>query len=174
MGLLRMVKSTKRIIGLDPGLRLCGFGVIDVIGNQFKWIDHGVIKVSTDLPIEQRLVYLFANLQNVVQALHPTEASLEKIFFNSNAQTSMLLGMARGVVALVPGLLHIPLFEYAPNLVKKSVVGVGHADKQQVQKMISIILNPQKPITADSADALAVAICHAGHSTFRTCAAKGV
>jgi crossover junction endodeoxyribonuclease RuvC len=158
---------TKRIIGLDPGLRLCGFGVIDVAGNQFRWLDHGVIKVPTDQPIEKRLAFLFSNLQEVVQKFQPTEASLEKIFFNSNAQTSMLLGMARGVVALAPGLMNIPLFEYAPNLVKKSVVGVGHADKQQVQKMISIILNPQKPITADSADALAVAICHAGHSHFK-------
>jgi crossover junction endodeoxyribonuclease RuvC len=157
---------TKRILGLDPGLRFCGFGVIDVMGNQFKWVDHGVIKVPTDLPIEQRLAFLFNGLQEVIQNFQPTEASLEKIFFNSNAQTSILLGMARGVVALVPGLFNIPLFEYTPNLVKKSVVGMGHADKQQVQKMVSIILNPQKAITADSADALAVAICHAGHSTF--------
>lgn len=156
--------AAKRIIGLDPGLRLCGFGVIEVVGNQFTWIDHGVIKVPTDLPIERRLSFLFTNLQEIVQTLHPTQAGLEKIFFNSNAQTSMLLGMARGVAALVPGLLNIPLFEYAPNLVKKSVVGTGHADKQQVQKMVTIILNPQKPITSDSADALAIAICHAGHS----------
>ena len=162
-----MTQPTKRIIGLDPGLRLCGFGIIDVVENQFKWVDHGVIKIPTDLPIEQRLAYLFTNLQEVAQTFQPTEASLEKIFFNSNAQTSMLLGMARGVVALVPGLVNIPLFEYAPNLVKKSVVGVGHADKQQVQKMVSIILNLQKSITADSADALAVAICHAGHVNFR-------
>ena len=155
---------TKRILGLDPGLRFCGFGVIDVIGNQLSWVDHGVIKVPTDLPIEQRLSFLFKGLQEVTEQFHPAEASLEKIFFNSNAQTSILLGMARGVVALIPGLLNIPLFEYTPNLVKKSVVGTGHADKQQVQKMISIILNPKKPITADSADALAIAICHSSHS----------
>ena len=155
---------TKRILGLDPGLRFCGFGVIDVMGNQLSWVDHGVIKVPTDLPIEQRLAFLFTALQEITQQFRPTEASLEKIFFNSNAQTSMLLGMARGVVALVPGLLNIPLFEYAPNLVKKSVVGTGHADKQQIQKMVSIILNPKKPISADSADALAIAICHASHS----------
>jgi len=154
---------SKCILGLDPGLRLCGFGVIEATGNQLQWIDHGVIKVPIDLPIEKRLAFLFSALKEITEQFRPDEVGLEQVFFNSNAQTSMLLGMARGVVALVPGLLNIPLFEYAPNLVKKSVAGTGHADKQQIQKMVSVILNSQKSITADSADALAIAICHSSH-----------
>lgn len=156
---------TKRILGLDPGLRFCGFGLVDVVGTQLRWVDHGTIRVPTALPIEQRLAFLFSAVQDVVQKARPTEACLEHVFFNSNAQTTLLLSMARGVVALVPGLLTLPLFEYAPNLVKKSVVGTGHADKQQIQKMVSLILSPTTPLEPDSADALAVAICHAGHST---------
>ena len=149
-----------RILGLDPGLRLCGFGIVDAIDHQFHWVDHGVIKVPTDLSIEKRLAFLFQELHAIGIHFSPTVASLEQVFFNNNAQSSLLLGMARGVVALVPGVLGIPLFEYAPNTVKKAVVGVGHAEKQQVQKMISLLLKPKKAITADSADALAVALCY--------------
>ncbi len=161
-----------KIIGLDPGLRYCGFGIIDVEGNQMKLVTHNIIKVPTNITIEKRLAVLFTELKSIFEIYKPQEASLEQIFFNSNAQTSMLLGMARGVIALIPGIFNIPLYEYAPKTIKQATVGFGNADKEQIKKMVCIILNYRNPITADEADALAAAICHAHHSKFGSLIAR--
>jgi len=151
-----------RLIGLDPGLRLTGWGVIDVEGNRLRHVAHGVIKVAGERPLAERLCELFDGVAAVVAAQQPAEAAVEETFVNVNPGSTLKLGQARGVVLLAPARAGLPVFEYAANLVKKSVVGVGHADKRQIAMMVGRLL-PGVEATADAADALAVAICHAHH-----------
>jgi len=151
-----------RLIGLDPGLRLTGWGVIDVEGNRLRHVAHGVIKVSTEGSLASRLSELFDAVVTVVAEQKPTEAAVEETFLNVNPGSTLKLGQARGVVMLAPARAGLPVFEYSANLVKKSVVGTGHADKSQVAMMVGRLL-PGVVATADAADALAVAICHAHH-----------
>jgi len=151
-----------RLIGLDPGLRLTGWGVIDVEGNRLRHVAHGVIKVSTEGSLASRLSELFDAIVSVVAEQKPTEAAVEETFLNVNPGSTLKLGQARGVVMLAPARAGLPVYEYAANLVKKSVVGAGHADKRQIAMMVGHLL-PGVEATADAADALAVAICHAHH-----------
>ena len=151
-----------RLIGLDPGLRLTGWGVIDVEGNRLRHVAHGVVKVAGDRPLAERLAELFEAIAAVVAAQQPVEAAVEETFVNINPGSTLKLGQARGVVMLAPAQAGLPVFEYSANLVKKSVVGAGHADKHQVAMMVGRLL-PGVVATADAADALAVAICHAHH-----------
>jgi len=151
-----------RLIGLDPGLRLTGWGVIDVEGNRLRHVAHGVVKVPADQSLAERLCALFEAIAAVVTAQQPTEAAVEETFVNVNPGSTLKLGQARGVVMLAPARAGLPVFEYSANLVKKSVVGAGHADKHQVAMMVGRLL-PGVVATADAADALAVAICHAHH-----------
>ena len=151
-----------RLIGLDPGLRLTGWGVIDVDGNRLRHVAHGVVKVPADQSLAERLCALFEAIAAVVTAQQPTEAAVEETFVNVNPGSTLKLGQARGVVMLAPARAGLPVFEYAANLVKKSVVGTGHADKHQIAMMVGRLL-PGVVATADAADALAVAICHAHH-----------
>lgn len=151
-----------RLIGLDPGLRLTGWGVIDVDGNRLRHVAHGVIKVSVEGSLAGRLNELFDAIATIVAAQQPVEAAVEETFVNVNPLSTLKLGQARGVVLLAPARAGLPVFEYAANLVKKSVVGAGHADKRQVAMMVGRLL-PGVDATADAADALAVAICHAHH-----------
>ena len=151
-----------RLLGLDPGLRLTGWGVIDVDGNRLRHVAHGVVKVAADRSLAERLNELFEGVVAVIAAQQPTEAAVEETFVNVNPASTLKLGQARGVVMLAPAQAGLPVFEYAANLVKKSVVGVGHADKNQVAMMVGRLL-PGIVATADAADALAVAICHAHH-----------
>ena len=151
-----------RLIGLDPGLRLTGWGVIDVEGNRLRHVAHGVVKVPADQSLAERLCALFEAIAAVVTAQQPTEAAVEETFVNVNPGSTLKLGQARGVVMLAPARAGLPVFEYAANLVKKSVVGTGHADKRQIAMMVGRLL-PGVEATADAADALAVAICHAHH-----------
>ena len=151
-----------RLIGLDPGLRLTGWGVIDVDGIRLRHVDHGVIKVATGGTLAERLHELFEGVTGVVVAHHPVEAAVEETFVNANPGSTLKLGQARGVVMLAPARAGLPVYEYAANLVKKSVTGAGHADKQQIAMMVGRLL-PGVEATADAADALAVAICHAHH-----------
>ena len=151
-----------RLIGLDPGLRLTGWGVIDAEGNRLRHVAHGVVKVPADQSLAERLCALFEAIAGVVTAQQPTEAAVEETFVNVNPGSTLKLGQARGVVMLAPARAGLPVFEYAANLVKKSVVGAGHADKHQVAMMVGRLL-PGVVATADAADALAVAICHAHH-----------
>lgn len=151
-----------RLLGLDPGLRLTGWGVIEIEGNRLRHVAHGVVRVTTAGALAQRLNELFDGVAAVVEAQRPLEAAVEETFVNVNPGSTLKLGQARGVVLLAPARAGLPVFEYAANLVKKSVVGTGHADKHQVATMVGRLL-PGIDATADAADALAVAICHAHH-----------
>jgi crossover junction endodeoxyribonuclease RuvC len=151
-----------RLIGLDPGLRLTGWGVIDVEGNRLRHVAHGVIRVSIEGSLAARLRELFDAIAAVVAEQKPTEAAVEETFVNVNPGSTLKLGQARGVVMLAPARAGLPVYEYAANLVEKSVVGAGHADKRQIAMMVGRLL-PGVEATADAADALAVAICHAHH-----------
>ena len=151
-----------RLIGLDPGLRLTGWGVIDVEGNRLRHVAHGVVKVAATGTLAERLRELFDGVAGIVAAQQPLEAAVEETFVNVNPGSTLKLGQARGVVMLAPAQAGLPVYEYAANLVKKSVTGAGHADKHQIAMMVGRLL-PGVEATADAADALAVAICHAHH-----------
>src|SRR5215467_10651279 len=153
-----------RLLGLDPGLRHTCWGVIDVAGNRLSHVADGVVHAPVALPLSQRLVALFRQLTEVLERFAPDEAAVEESFVNKNAASTLKLGVARGVVLLAPAERGIPVFEYSANLVKKSVVGVGHAEKAQVQMMVRRLLPGCLATSADAADALAAAICHAHHA----------
>jgi crossover junction endodeoxyribonuclease RuvC len=153
-----------RVLGLDPGLRHTGWGIIDVAGNRLSYVADGVVYAPTDLPLADRLVVLFRHIIDVLERFRPDEAAVEETFVNKNAASTLKLGVARGVVLLAPAERGLPVAEYSANLVKKSVVGAGHADKAQVQMMVRRLLPGCAAATPDAADALAVAICHAHHA----------
>jgi crossover junction endodeoxyribonuclease RuvC len=148
-------------LGIDPGLRTTGWGVIDQQGSRLRHIAHGVVKSSSEDDLAQRLVQLHDGLTLVLREWQPNACAVEETFVNKNPGSTLKLGQARGVALLVPALLGVPVFEYAPNHIKKAVVGVGHADKAQVHAMVSRLLPGAKSASSDAADALAVAICHA-------------
>ncbi|MFI3241859.1 MAG: crossover junction endodeoxyribonuclease RuvC [Alphaproteobacteria bacterium] len=149
-----------RILGLDPSLSCTGWGIIDVDGNKLKYVADGFIKTDVKAPTQERLLQIHNELNEVIKTYKPNEASIEEVFVNSNALTSLKLGQARGIVMLAPTLSGIPLFEYEPTKVKKAVVGVGRAEKNQVLTMVKILLPGSNPKNLDSSDALALAICH--------------
>src|SRR5712691_3987628 len=153
-----------RVLGLDPGLRHTGWGVIDVAGNRLSHVADGVVHAPTTLPLGERLVALFRQLNSVIDRFQPDEAAVEESFVNKNAASTLKLGVARGVVLLAPAERGVPVAEYSANLVKKSVVGAGHAEKEQVQMMVRRLLPGCAIEQPDAADALAVAICHAHHA----------
>jgi len=153
-----------RVLGLDPGLRHTGWGVIDVAGNRLTHVADGVVHAPTELPLAERLVALFRQLTGVIERFRPDEAAVEESFVNKNPASTLKLGVARGVALLVPAERGVPVSEYSANLIKKSVVGAGHAEKGQVQLMVRRLLPGCAIAEPDAADALAVAICHAHHS----------
>lgn len=153
-----------RLLGLDPGLRHTGWGIIDVEGSHLRYVADGAIHPKADLGLPERLVHLHHALAKVIAEHRPAEAAVEETFVSQNAASTLKLGMARGVVVLVPALASLPVSEYPANLIKKSVVGVGHATKDQVQMMVRRLLPGCRLDSEDSADALAVAICHAHHA----------
>ena len=150
-----------RLLGLDPGLRNTGWGVIDAEGNRLKHVAQGVAKTSTDASLAVRLGELYRLLGAVLDQYQPDAAAVEETFVNKNPGSTLKLGMARGVVLLAPAERGVPVAEYAANMIKKSVVGAGHAEKTQVQLMVRRLLPGCGVVKADAADALAVAICHA-------------
>ncbi|MEX0285027.1 MAG: crossover junction endodeoxyribonuclease RuvC [Paracoccaceae bacterium] len=151
-----------RILGIDPGLRTLGWGVIDVSGNRLGHVDSGLCQAKGD-DLATRLLDLHQLLSDVVTRLAPDFAAVEQTFVNKDGAGTLKLGQARGIALLVPAQAGIPVAEYAPNKVKKTVVGVGHADKKQVEHMVRLQLPGANPEGADAADALAIAICHAHH-----------
>jgi crossover junction endodeoxyribonuclease RuvC len=153
-----------RVLGLDPGLRHTGWGVIDIAGNRLRHVGDGVVHAPVDLPLAERLVALFRALGGVLERFRPDEAAVEESFVNKNAASTLKLGLARGVALLAPAERGLPVTEYSANLIKKSVVGAGHAEKEQVQTMVRHLLPGCAIEQADAADALAVAICHAHHA----------
>jgi crossover junction endodeoxyribonuclease RuvC len=152
-----------RLLGLDPGLRNTGWGVIDIDGNRLIHVADGVVSSASKKSLAERLAELFEGLDSIVDRYRPDEAAVELTFVNRNPTSTLKLGQARGIALLVPARRAIPVAEYSPNLIKKSVVGAGHAAKEQIQLMVRMLLPDSELATADAADALAVAICHAHH-----------
>src|SRR5216684_1088623 len=153
-----------RVLGLDPGLRHTGWGVIDVAGNRLSHVADGVVHAPIDLPLSERLVALFRQLTQVLDRFHPDEAAVEESFVNKNAASTLKLGVARGVVLLVPAERGVPVAEYSANLIKKAVVGAGHAEKAQVQMMVRRLLPGCAIDETAAAEALAVGSCEAHHA----------
>ncbi len=155
-----------RIIGIDPGLRNLGWGVIEADGSRLSHIANGIVKTSGS-DLAERLLSLFEGLTDVVSKHQPEAAAVEQTFVNRDGAGTLKLGQARGIAMLVPARAGLAIGEYAPNTVKKTVVGVGHADKRQIDHMVRLQLPGVDIAGADAADALAIAICHAHHGAGR-------
>jgi len=155
--------ETIAIIGIDPGLRNTGWGIITICGSQLSYVADGTVRSNPKETLAQRLMHLHDGLAAIVREWSPDEAAVEETFVNKDARATLKLGAARGIALLVPAKAGLLVGEYAPNMVKKTVVGSGHAGKEQITAMVKILLPKAKPDSADSADALAIAICHAQH-----------
>lgn len=160
-------------MGIDPGLRRCGWGVIEASGNRLSFVGCGALTPPVDAALPVRLAELFAGIGALVREFAPDEAAVEETFVNQGARSALQLGQARGVVLMTPASMGVPVAEYAANLIKKSVVGTGHAEKGQVAAMVKIMLPQADVSSADAADALAIAICHAHHRSYRRLVAVG-
>jgi crossover junction endodeoxyribonuclease RuvC len=155
-----MSKRT-RIIGIDPGLRHTGWGIIEVEGSRLSYVACGVVEPTPTLELAHRLAAIHEGLRCVIHDHAPEEAAVEETFVNKDPRATLKLGAARGVALLVPALAGLPVAEYGANHVKKTVVGAGHAEKGQVRMMVKVLLPKAEFRTDDMADALAIAICHA-------------
>ena len=154
----------KRILGIDPGLLHTGWAVIDVAGASRTYVASGVILPPTKIDFPQRLAFIFNGVSELCEKFNPTECSIEIIFVNKNGKTTLLLGHARAAAITAVATKNIPVFEYEPNTVKKALTGMGHAEKDQIYKMLSILLPAAHPKTADESDAIAIALTHANTS----------
>jgi len=163
-----------RLLGIDPGLRFTGWGLVEADGNRLRHLGDGVIATDGDASVPERLCFLHRALMALLDAQRPDEAAVEETYVNRNGAATLKLGYARGVALLVPALAGIPVTEYAAKSVKMAVVGTGGADKVQVQDMVRRLLPGARLGRADAADALAVAICHAHHRATRLRVAAGV
>jgi crossover junction endodeoxyribonuclease RuvC len=155
--------SMVRIIGIDPGLRRCGWGIIESEGNRLRYVACGTLTPKIDMALADRLAALHRGLRELIELHRPDEAAVEETFVNAGPRSALQLGQARGVALMTPASMGLVVGEYAANLVKKSVVGSGHADKAQIQLMVKTLLPAAEFKGADAADALAIAICHAHH-----------
>ena len=157
------IRSTRtvRILGIDPGLRHTGWGIIDSCDNRLQFVADGVLSPDPHAALAERLRLLFIGVQELIAVYAPNECAVEETFVNQNPTSTLKLGHARAAVILAPAIGGLAVAEYKPNLVKKSVVGAGHAEKAQILAMIKILLPSATTSSADAADALAVAICHA-------------
>ena len=162
-----MTESRTRLLGLDPGLRVTGWGIVDVDGNRLTHVADGAVRPPTEGSLAARLTVLHAALARVIDTWRPDEAAVEETFVNRNPASTLRLGQARGVVLLAPAQAGLPVAEYPANLVKKSIVGAGHADKTQISAMVRALLAIRDVSSSDAGDALAVAICHAHHRATR-------
>ena len=149
------------IMGIDPGLRFNGWGVVDFSNNQFRHIANGTLKITQNATLPERLAEIYRKLTEVLDQYKPDAVAVEEVFVNVNPSSTLKLGQARGVAILTPSLLGIPVFEYSATLIKKSVVGVGHATKEQIQMMVGVLLGKPAIDSEHSGDALAMAVCHA-------------
>ncbi len=155
--------DTIRIIGIDPGLRRMGWGIVDTLGNALKFVASGTVTSDGEMDLASRLCQLHDGLAEVLHLHQPHEAAVEQTFVNKDAVATLKLGQARGIAMLVPARAGLRVAEYAPNAVKKSVIGVGHGEKQQIHMMLKILMPKATFKGNDAADALAIAICHAHH-----------
>jgi crossover junction endodeoxyribonuclease RuvC len=156
------------LLGLDPGLRRTGWGVIVCEDNRLSHVANGCVDTDGGLGLAERLVQIYDGLAGVIERYRPDEAAVEETFVNRNPMSTLKLGQARGVVLVAVARAGLVVAEYSPNLIKKTVVGTGHAAKQQIQAMVNILLPGCAIAGADAADALAVAICHAHHRSTQT------
>jgi crossover junction endodeoxyribonuclease RuvC len=152
-----------RIIGIDPGLRRTGWGVVETLGNSLRFVAAGTIRSDDKAALASRLRQLHDGLLAALHEHMPHEAAVEATFVNKDATATLKLGQARGVAMLVPALAGLAVAEYAPNAIKKTVIGVGHGDKKQIHMMVRVLMPRASFDTDDAADALAIAICHAHH-----------
>jgi crossover junction endodeoxyribonuclease RuvC len=158
-----MAGQAIRILGIDPGLRRTGWGLTESAGNRLIYIACGSVETSERASLGTRLVAIHDGLIKVIEEHAPHEAAVENTFVNTNATATLKLGQARGIAMLVPSRMGLTVAEYAPNLVKKTVVGAGHAEKAQIRMMIGVLLPKADPQSEDAADALAIAVTHAHH-----------
>ncbi len=156
-----------RILGIDPGYAILGYGIVEQKGNRFTPVEFGAVTTDAGSPMPDRLKHLYNSLMEIITEYEPEVAAIEELFFNTNAKTAIMVGQARGVAVLACANSGVEIFEYTPLQIKQALVGYGRADKNQIQVMVKTILNLDKvPKPDDTADALAAAICHgqtAGH-----------
>ena len=152
-----------RILGIDPGLRRTGWGVVEIFGNRLGYLGCGSVTTRDHDALATRLLTLHDGLLRVLDEFRPDEAAVEATFVNKDAGATLKLGQARGIAMVVPAKAGVPVAEYAPNLVKKTIVGAGHGDKAQIRMMVGVLLPKADPESEDAADALAVAVTHAHH-----------
>jgi crossover junction endodeoxyribonuclease RuvC len=152
-----------RILGIDPGLRRTGWGMVTIDGNRLSYIACGSVETDRKAALAARLVVIHDGLRQVVAEFTPDEAAVEATFVSKDASATLKLGQARGIAMLVPALAGLAVAEYAPNLIKKTIVGAGHGEKAQIRMMIGVLLPKAAPQSDDAADALAIAVCHAHH-----------
>lgn len=149
------------ILGIDPGIAIVGYGILEVNGSKLKALDYGCIKTESNLTFPERIKIIYDKLTDLIDRYRPTDLAVEELFFNKNVKTAILVGQARGVEILAAVNRGLEVYEYTPLQVKQAVVGYGRAEKEQVQEMVRVLLNlNEKPKPDDVADALAVAICH--------------
>jgi crossover junction endodeoxyribonuclease RuvC len=158
-----MVRQPIRILGIDPGLRRTGWGMIEIAGNRLSYLGCGSVTTSDRDDLATRLLAIHDGLMRIIDEFRPDEAAVEATFVNKNPAATLKLGQARGIAMVVPARAGVPVAEYAPNLVKKSIVGAGHGDKTQVRMMIGVLLPKAAPQSDDASDALAIAVTHAHH-----------
>ncbi|MDO4545306.1 MAG: crossover junction endodeoxyribonuclease RuvC [Bacillota bacterium] len=153
-----------KILGIDPGYAILGYGIVEKTGNKFKAGSYGAITTDAGMPMTERLIHIYDSLREIIEEERPEVASIEQLFFNNNAKTAIMVGQARGVAVLACVKGGLAVEEYTPLQIKQALVGYGRADKNQVQMMVKALLNLKDvPKPDDTADALAAAICH-GHS----------
>lgn len=159
------MRQAIRIIGIDPGLRKTGWGVIETLGNSLHFIASGTVKSDDKLDLASRLAQLYEGLEAVIHLHQPFEAAVENTFVNKDPTSTLKLGQARGIAMLAPARAGMRVAEYAPTAVKKTVIGVGHGEKGQIRMMVKVLMPRAEFDTDDAADAIAIAICHAHHRT---------
>ncbi len=157
------MRDAIRIIGIDPGLRRTGWGVVESLGNSLRFVASGTVRSDERADLASRLCQLHDGLAEILGLHMPLEAAVEQTFVNKDATATLKLGQARGIAMLVPALAGLKVAEYAPNAVKKAVIGVGHGEKRQIHMMVKVLMPKAAFDTDDAADALAIAICHAHH-----------
>lgn len=155
-----------RILGIDPGLRNTGFGIIEIINNNFHYISSGIISSNSKEQLSSRLKTILESLQSIINEYQPTEVSIEKVFLNNNPNSTLLLGQARGVALASCIISNLDIYEYTALQIKKTVTGYGKADKMQISKMVQYLLKLDKIPQKDAADALACAIAHYHYNKF--------
>ena len=155
--------ATVRLLGIDPGSRITGYGILDMDGPRSRYVASGCIQTDSARPLPERLKTIFEGVAGVIREYQPAEAAAEQVFMHRNPDSALKLGQARGAALCAVVMAGLPVSEYAPRAIKQAVVGSGAADKAQVQRMVALLLDLPEPPQADAADALAVAICH-GHT----------